>query len=389
MQGIQVPASAVNPQAFFAATRRQNLLFKTLGTNAGFGNTDLIPVLQTGILSHIRVRVFGTLTTANGTGTVASTFRWPYYLIRALRFTANGQSNLINCDGWALRLIALADRGPLDDRGVVNGIGGASPGTQVNQGTMAMSSESWGVGSGVTAIAPGSYDVELMFDIPVAYDNITLLGAIFAQTQSTDLEVAIDWANLSDLFVLTGTATATFTPSVQVEGTVYTIPSVNNGIVIPNLSAFHSLTATRAPNNIAVGNNEITLAGQGVGRKLMRLTFRTMNGTGPSATPQPLGMNATNYAQPYWRFGGNTTPETWADGRAFRAFAEELYNADIGSLAGYGAFDFSSIWAQRDSVDEGSATQLRFGFTIPNGVTLTTPFTEYLQQVIVSGAVAA
>jgi hypothetical protein len=385
LQGIQVPASAVNAEAFFAATRRQNLLFKTLGSNAGFGGTDQIPVLQTGIISHIRLRIFGSLVVALAGGTCATTYRWPYYLCRAVRFTANGQSNLINVDGWALKLIELANRLPGSDRGVANYIGGASPGTSQTQGTLALSSESWGVGSGVTAIASGTYDVELILDIPVAYDDISLLGAIFAQTQSTDLELAIDYGNLSDLFTLTGSATATFTPSVVCEGTVYTIPSVNGGIVIPNLSAFHSLVSAKAPNSISVGNNEITLAGQGVGRKLMRLAFRTFNGT----PPVPLSMNATNYSQPYWRFGGNTTPETFVDGRMLRAFNEELYNTDIGALAGYGVFDFSSLWAQRDSVDEGSATQLRFGFTIPNGVSLTSPFTEVIQQTIVAGAVAA
>src|SRR6185437_11243077 len=163
---------------------------------------------------------------------------------------------------------------------------------------------------------------------------------------------------LSQLFTLTGNATATVSASVTVEGTVYTIPSVNGGIVIPNLSAFHSLTESRAPNSISTGVNEITLAGQGVGRQLMKILFRTINNG--ATTYVPLVMNDTNYSQPYWRYGGNTTPEQFADGKMLRHLDEFLYNTDIGALFGYGAFDFSSQWAQRDSVDEGSATQLRF-----------------------------
>ena len=385
MQGIQVPATAVNPTAFFANTRRQNLLTKTIASFAGFGSTDLVPILQTGILSHIHVRVYGSLTVAVGTGAVAATYQWPYNLIRQLRFTANGQSNLISVSGWALKLISNASRWPIDDRGVTNAFGGASPGTSYNQGTLAYSSESWGVGSGVTAIPNGTYDVELKFEVPVAYDPVTLLGAVYAQTQSTDLEVAIDWNPVANLFTTTGTASVTFSPSVVVESTVFTIPSVNGGIVIPNLSAFHSLTESRAPNNITNGVNEITLAGQGVGRQLMRLAFRTFNGS----TPTPLAMTLANYLQLYWRYGGNTTPEQFADGRTLRHFNEYLYNADVGALTGYGVFDFSSLWAQRDSVDEGQATQLRFGFNIPNSVTLTSPYCEYVQQVIVAGAVSA
>lgn len=389
MQGIQVPASAVNPSAFFANTRRQNLLMKTISTFAGLGSTDLIPILQTGILSHLRIRVFGTVTATIGTGTIATTFKWPYNLIRQLRFTANGQSNLISVSGTALKAYTQASRLPIDDRGVSNFFGGASPGTAFVQGTLAEASESWGLGSGVTGIpgAPTVYSFDLIYEVPIAYDDVTLLGAIFAQTQSTDLECAIDWAPQSDIFALTGNATVAVAASATVEGTVYTIPSVNGGIVIPNLSAFHSLTESRAPNAISVGLNEITLAGQGVGRQLMKLMFKVINNG--ATTFSPLQINSTNYSQPYWRYGGNTTPEQFADGSMLRHFNEFLYNTDIGALWGYGAFDFSSIWAQRDSVDEGAATQLRFGYTIPNGVTLTAPYCEYVQDIIVAGAVAA
>lgn len=387
MQGIQVPASAVNPKAFFAATRRQNQLAKSIASFAGLGGTDLIPILQTGILSHLRVRVFGSVTVAVGTGTVATNYSWPYNLIRQLRFTANGMSNLISCSGTALKVLAAATSFPRDDRGVTNAYGGASPGTSMSQGTLAEASESWGVGSGVTAIPNGTYNFDLVYEVPVAADDITLLGAIFAQTQSTDLELAIDWNTAANLFALTGTATATVAASVTVEETVYTIPQVSGGIVIPNLTAFHSVVESKAPNAISNGTNEITLAGQGIGRQLMRLLFRVINNG--NGTLSPLQMNATNFAQAYWRFGGNTTPETFADGQMLRHFDEFLYNSDIGALYGYGAFDFSSLWAERDSIDEGSATQLRFGYSIGSGVGLTAPYCEYVQDVIVAGAVAA
>lgn len=378
MQGIQVPASAINPPAFFAGTRRQNLLMKTLSTTAGFGSTDIIPVLQTGVISALQIRIFGSLVITLNGGTVAATYQWPYNFLRAVRFTANGQSNLINVSGTALKLFSLADRGPLDDRGVSQSASGAT----VTQGTLSQASESWGVGPGATAISAGTYDVELIYDIPIAYDQVkTLQGAIFAQTASTDLELALDYNLAASLFTTTGSPTIAFTPTAQVEGTVYTIPSVNGGIAIPNLSAFHSLIESRAPNNIAQGLNEITLSGQGVGRKLMRLGFRTFS------AGVPLQMNAANYGQLFWRYGGNTTPEQFADGRKLRHWDELIYNSDIGAVHGYGMFDFSSLWAQRDSIDEGSATQLRFGLTIVPA--LTTPFTEYVQQTLVAGAVAA
>jgi hypothetical protein len=97
---------------------------------------------------------------------------------------------------------------------------------------------------------------------------------------------------------------------------------------------------------------------------------------------------APNLTQPYWRYGTNTTPETWLDGQDLRYLMERDYGVDLGAFAGYQCVDFDRIWAFRDSVDEGSATELRFGETIASGVTLTNPFMEYFQDVILAGAAA-
>jgi len=392
-QGIVVPGSSLNPKAFFAGTRRQYVLQKTLGAWQGFGNTDVVDTLRSGILSGYYVKLSGSLVITLGGGTCATTARWPYYLLRAARFQANGQSNLVNADGWMLRAREFMCNAQMTDRGVSEGIGGASPGTSRTQGTLAMSSENWGVGSNVTAIPAASYDVELTFYVPVAYEQKMLTGAVFCQTLSTTLELDLDWANLADLFVLTGAATAVFNPTVTVEAEMFTIPSDGQGgMYLPNLSAFHSFIGSRAPNAIAVGNNEVTLAGQGVGRQLMRVIWRIQNNTGTNATPVPLLPFAPpgppNLTQPYWRYGTNTTPETWLDGQDLRYLNERDYGVDLALFAGYQVIDFDRVWAFRDSVDEGSATELRFGETIASGVSLTTPFLEYCQDVILAGAAA-
>lgn len=391
-QGIVVPGSSLNPKAFFAGTRRQYVLQKTLGAWQGFGNTDVVDTLRSGILSGYYIKLSGSLQINIGTGTVATTTRWPYYLLRAARFQANGQSNLINADGWHLRAREFMCNAQFTDRGVSNGVGGASPGTARTQGTMALSSESWGVGSNVTAIPTGNYDVELSFYVPVAYEQKMLTGAVFCQTLSTTLELDMDWANLTDLFILTGNATVTFTPTVTVEAEMFTIPSDGQGgMFLPNLSAFHSFIGSRAPNAIAIGNNEVTLAGQGVGRQLMRVIWRIQNGAAPAAIAPLLPITAAGVIQlqqPYWRYGTNTTPETWLDGQDLRYLNERDYGVDLAILEGFQCIDFDRIWAFRDSVDEGSATELRFGETIAGGVVLTTPFLEYTQDVILAGAAA-
>ncbi|MFL6144531.1 MAG: hypothetical protein ACJ72N_22045 [Labedaea sp.] len=393
MQGIEVPATSVDPAAFFKATRRLAIMFKS-GAYAGLGNTDNVPVLQTGIVGGITIRFTGTLTVTLGGGTAATTKRWPYDLIRAVRLSANGQSNLVNVSGSKLKARDLMARGDLTDRGVSRGVGGASPGTATTQGTLSLNSEQWGVGSGVTAIAgaPTNYNVDLSWFVPVAFDQVNLLGAIFAQTSATDLNLAIDWAPPADLFVLTGAATATLAGSYQVEGTVYSIPQGPNGdVIVPDLSVFHSLVQARFPNP-ANGLNEIRLVGQGVGRQLLRVFGQLWNG----ATPAPVAIDDTTYGQLGWRYGGNDTPEIFPQGAGaagnahlLRQLNERQFSTDMGGPFGYWCHDFSSENAFRDSVDEGSATELRLLVEIASGLALTNPFVEYVQETAFAGAVGA
>lgn len=381
MQGIEVPTSSIDPQNFFRLTRRLSIPFKT-GSYGGLGQTDNTQLLQTGIVSGVTIKASGNLVVTPGTGTVATTSKWPYGLAKNVKFSANGQSNLINCGGIHLKVRELMQRGDLSDRGVTQNIGGASPGTARSQGTLSLNSESWGVGQNVSAIGAGTYPVELEWYIPVAYDDLNLLGAIFAQTSATDLVVAVDWAAQNDLFVLTGNATVALSMSTIYEATLYTIPQGPNGsVIVPDLSTFHSIIATRygTPTN---SMNEIRLSGQGVGKQLLRLWWQAYN----NGAPMPL--NATNYGQVGWRFGGNDTPEIYPDGKLMAYRAEKLFNSDFGSYAGIGVFDFCSENAFRDSVDEGTATELRLLLEFPNALTLVNPYVEYVAETVSAGASA-
>ena len=382
MQGIEVPSSSVNPAQFFQLTRRLHILQKNLAAFAGLVSTDTISILQTGVLSGLTIQFSGQLVVALPTGTCATTGKWPYDLARAVRFSANGQSNLVNCHGSALKVREIMQRGDLTDRGVTRGIGGASPGTQVSQGTLSLNTENWGVGSNVTAIGAGTYTVELEWYVPIAFDDLQLIGAIFAQTSATDLALAIDWAPPSDLFTLTGTATATLTGSVNVFAKLYTIPQAPSGdIIIPDLSVFHSLIESTA-QNIAQGDNEVRMAGQGIGKQLMRVYGRVWNGS----TPAPLPLNSTNYGPLLWRFGGNDSPDIWNNGNAMAHDVEKLFDSDIATYAGWWVHDFCAENAFRDSVDEATATELRWLLNLTSNVTPTNCYAQYVQETLSIGS---
>jgi hypothetical protein len=423
MQGIAVPATSVNAQAFYAHTRRQTLPFATNRTFVGLGSTEIVTALQTGIISGLTIRVFGTVTTVKGTGTVATTAAWPLGLLKNVRFTANGQSNLINVSGPWLAAREMVINDGFTDRGVRKQFGIAQPAAStvgnVVQGTMSKSNDIWGttsggleLGSQVTAVADGTYAYDFELYVPICMDEDTLVGAIFAQTQATELALNVDWANQpinvqggsGDLFALTGQGNVTaFTCSYTVEGIVYDIPQVGGQIIVPNLSLFHSYIMTRN-TSVSQGDNEYTLPGQGVGKQLMRIGFRTMNPQtfatianvplplplwGPTGA-LPYTAVAANYGQIGWRYGGNQTPDLFTDGRHLAQWNERNFGTDFSSVYGIGWLDYSARNALRDSVDEGTATQLRLLYNIGSGVTLGTGVaTEVVQETLFGAAAGA
>lgn len=377
LQGIEVPAESINPTAFFALTRRQTVPEKTNMAYAGLGNTDTIQFLKNGIVSEIRVRFVGTLTLTPGTGTIASTANWPYNLLKNAKFTANGQSNLVNASGLSLKAREYACSSRLTDRGVTQTVGGAS----VQNGTLAKKTEAWGVGSSTTGLTTGG-TVDLEWVIPVAENQQTLAGAIFLATTSTDVTLALQWAQLADLFTLTGNADATLIGTITVTPKRFTIPTSGGQIIVPDLSLFHSMI--EGSKNTT---DETRLAGQGVGKSCIRIGWQVWN------NGAPLPLTDANYAEVYWRYGQNETPEDIQSGTVLRYINESAYDVDTGGVWGFGFWEFgdagNGAWGFRDAVDEGTTADLRIGTVLASGVTQTNPKVVYFSETIFSSVQGA
>src|SRR5262249_34541362 len=133
---------------------------------------------------------------------------------------------------------------------------------------------------------------------------------------------------------------------------------------------------------LATGDNEIRLAGQGVGKSLMRIFYQVWNGS----TTAPLPMNTGNFGQQLWRFAGNHTPEIFTNGLAMAHRVEKLFVADLSTSQGFGVWAFASENAFRDAVDEATATELRILSNIANSVTLTSAGLEYVQETLSIGS---
>jgi hypothetical protein len=368
-QGIAVPPEAVNPPAFFASTRRKRDV-EVARTFAGLGATDSVEIRKSDILSAIRIRFVGTVTTT-GT-TVKPTMRWPYDLLRSVRFTANGQSNLINVSGLKLKVREFM-RQSATDRGVARKASGAD----VTQGTLSKASESWGVNPDTLAPA-ASYDVDVDWLVPIAEDERDLAGAIFAQTSTQDLVLNLDWNDAATLFGGTDASNAvTVTGKLIVETEKFSIPSANNHLIVPDLSLFHSLIESRLSGALAIGQNEVRLSGQGAGRQLLRVFYQVWNGNAPQ---KPLAATDDNFGVQSWRYGSNETPETFNDGRSMRIENENTYGTDIGGVWGVLAHEFNVTAAFRDTVDMGKTAELRLLVSIASGASLTNAAIEYVQE---------
>lgn len=380
MQGIAVPASSVRPQEFFAKTRRHILTEKTV-TFDGTQAQSTVELRKADILSTIMIRFVGTLTVALAAGTCATTRQWPYNLIKRAQFAANGASNLANCSGLFLKAREIMKDSDLTDRGVSRAIGAAN----VTQGTLSGAAENWGVGSGTAAIADGAYPVDLTWIVPVAEDEVDLAGAVFLQTSSSDLTLQLQFGGNSELFTLTGAATAALAGTFTFETTKFSIPIGGDGqIIVPDLSVFHSMIQSRAVD-LAVGENEHRIIGQGAGKQLLRIIGQVWN----DAPGVPLAVTAANYGRLGWRYGNNENPDTFLDGTHMRHDCERRYNTDLGAVWGLWAHDFAHENTFRDSVDMGTTSDLRLVTTIQNGVVLATPALEYVTETVFGAGQAA
>lgn len=356
LQGVETPNVSIDPDNFFRYTRRLRFPMKSLTTFAGFGSTDSVQLRQTGVVSKLLVRVTGTVTTAAGT---ATTWAWPYDLVRAFRVSANGQSNLINASGLQIKLLNILGNPSVNSNGVARLVNAAIAAPNTTNGTLSVAAEDWGtfsatesMGPAVTGLTANAHTVDLYYEIPISFDDKTLVGAIYAQTNATQLTLDIDWESTANL-LSAGSITAN-TLQFQVLGEVFSIPNVGGRYVVPDLSAFHSVIGFRQ-TGLGAGDNEILLPGTGVGRQLMRLYGQVYSGS-----PQvPLAINSTNFGQLAWRYGGNDTPEYAPNSRQLRYINNLDYGEDLGANWGFFAWDFATVWAFRDSVDEGATTDLR------------------------------
>jgi hypothetical protein len=385
IQGVASPDVFVDPNGFYAATRRMRFVAKGLGAAAGLGAVDVVQLRQTGIIDSIEIRVKGTFTFGGTiTGTTMS-YEWPLNLLPQIQLSANGQSNLISARSVTLRALEFARDQDLHDIGAPATFGA----TAVTAGSLKVPTDDWGTSGGnslnpgATVAANGAYTFDLTFVVPVAMDPVSLIGAIYAQSSATNLTLSLQWATQAQLLTLGGSATFALT-SLQWQATTraYSIPNVGGKFLVPDLSQFHQVAEYRQAG-LGSGMTTALLPGTGVGRRLLRLMWNAYSGT----PPVPLAMTETNYGQVDWAYGGSDTPEQYPNGTQLRAENFRLCGTDLGGQWGFGLWDFANQFALRDSIDEAATADLRLEFTLQAAPTA--GFAQIMQETLFAAPVGA
>lgn len=221
---------APDPAAFFELTER-NEYTPIQGDIPGSGSAFNRQLPQAGVLSGLKVLFVGTITTTLGAGSVTTTSRWPYGFLDRVSLSANAQNDLISANGCDLHVLrAIRNPGfvPNDDLDLVPG----------------------GIGAGQT-LANGANPIVLGWEIPVAIDDVSLIGSLYAQSPSMNLQLILRQAVTTDLLVAAGGATIdSVTGTFYVEVTSFDIPITtgeNPRLITPDLSRLHGINAVAVP----------------------------------------------------------------------------------------------------------------------------------------------
>jgi hypothetical protein len=212
----------VDPAAFFQMTKK-NVTTPKSTPAPGPGGTAVLQLLQTGIVSKVLVTFVGQLTVA--TAAVTASDQWPYNLLKFFKLSANGANDLWSCDGIDLAALRFLRYPAYAERVDVfpDQVGGGG------------------------SIGVGTYDLYLTWEVPVAMDDTSLVGSLYAQSSATALQVSLTQAVNADLFSA-NPGNATITGTFYVSEVFFDVPfNADGALVVPDLSRLHGFNAVDVP----------------------------------------------------------------------------------------------------------------------------------------------
>jgi hypothetical protein len=358
MNNVPTPGSYTIDQEGFNVLTERNDVPGVTNAWPGYGGRIDQRVANVGVLTNIRLFVEGTLT-VSGAGTVTSLYTFPYGLLKNVYLNANGGTALIRANGNDLRARRCRIYRQPDENIAT------APNMDTTVATTKAAPFRPKGKSFPGTIANGTYNVFLVFDLPIVHDPSSLTGALFAQSDQNYLNYVIETALESDVFSVSGGSTAAFTGNVRAESTFFSIPTQNANntriVVLPNAVRWiHEFMAT---DNPFANKGEVQTPLPRNNGQLLALYSYTDNGGQAQISPAAL-----EYIK--WAYAQNQVPRNALPVQHLLEENQRLYDGLIEPGPIYWCLDFEAENWQRDGVYPRGLSELMSIIGVANSTTV-------------------
>jgi hypothetical protein len=344
----------IDPSEFQDSTERQ---VATIADQQGWqpGASEFaIQLPKQGVLSHLRLIFSGTLTVAaaaSGDTQPTTGPTWPYGLLHSFTLKSGGQNNLWSVDGCDLRAMHHArwpgHRGELVDEW---------PGSE----------------GGGDELPAGTYPISLTWDVPVAWDQVTLAAGVFLGSSSANVRASADpvGASMRGLIASGGTSSLwTWSGcALQVEETYFEVPVSSKGeLILPDISRVH-IAASIEESLVAGGTQQLRLIRtDGLLERVFASIRNGDAGGNPGAAVTFAPVSSAGVSEVALRWGVKSKPYVYDPAAALVSLNAALY----GSPLPYDrvCFDMARINPKRDAIAMGGVTELMVEAQITEAIT--------------------
>lgn len=301
---------------------------------------------RTGLLANLFLRVEGTLTVTLNGGTAvlkADQYNKPYGLIDRFSLKTNNSTSIVDVTGHGLFL-----RNLMDDNQFLDILASSMVEAQTDNPTYQF------------ATSAGANPVAFTLKVPVVTNDRDLIGLILLQNGETLVTANIDWADVSNLFTLTGGATVDFTGNAHMTMEYFDVPAQKADY--PNLSLVHTLLE----DTIAIDGTGTTDYQIPRGNIYQRLYHRILLNGAPAA--------ATDIEQLWLQYNQSISPYA-IESKDFLAMQRIKYKRDLPK--GVYVWDFSyqgqaGYGSHRDLVNSAEITDFLSRIDVASAATLGT-----------------
>lgn len=351
LQNIPTNPFVIDPARFFQQTRKNVVTNDAVTVGSGKFQNRRLPTV--GIVSKLQLVFQGQVVIAAGGATTSDL--WPHGLLSSFILSANGQNELVSVNGLDLHTLRFLRYPAFTEK------------IDVFPGTL----------GGGNALAAGTYPLYVTFEVPMAMDDMSLVGSLFAQSQGTNLNIKITEAAATELFSVTP-ANATITGAWTVQETFFDIPLDGSGQqVLPDLTRLHGINSNDTPfaNVGEVKAGIIRSAGQLV-RALVSVRSSATNRL--SAAPNAATSKLIDKIR--LEYGGNQKPLVYDPAATLLAINNQHY----GSSAPYDRLilDFIRENPQRDVIYMQGVTELNVVPTVDAAVTVSAGQVRVVQETL-------